>query len=321
MKLIKAISRRLPSFRLDVNNFGLFVAVTNMFWPVLFHMPLFVFKVIMSEKHKLITKYLTQRLLPVINRYKESESNGIYNPKAPIWVCWLQGEESLPELCKLSLNSIKRHNNGHPVILLSLENYSNYIILPEYIVQKYKSGLIGQAHFADILRTVLLAEHGGCWIDASVLLTDNLKGDIFEYPFYSCKFSPSPHYITNNIWSNFFLAAQKGAMTFRFVRDMFYEYLKHEDRFIDYFMMDYIIRLGYDLIPAIRREIDKLPFNNTKVHDLYKILDKPYSADLLDEIFEDTYIHKLNWRISPNDYREGTIFNYLYADKIIDEDE
>ena len=187
--------------------------------------------------------------------------------------------------------------------------------IPIIILNKYKAGLIGQAHFADILRSALLAEQGGCWIDASVFVSGDLPEDIFKYPFYSCRFTPNHLYITNNIWSNFFLFAQKGAITFRFVRDMLYEYLQRNNRFIDYFMMDYIIRIGYDTIKSIRREIDGVPYNNTRVHELKNLLSREMPEHRIQSLFADTYLHKLNWRQDIFKYNSQTIGYNLFKDE------
>lgn len=312
MGIVNSIIKRFPALRKDVHDFGLYIALTNMLWPVIVHFPVYMFNLIMDKKNRLVIQFLEKKMASVIVKYKDAQNSAKYSADAPIWVCWLQGEEQLPDLCKICLKSIRKFSNRHPVFFLSLKNYKEYVELPTYIEEKYHSGMIGQAHFADILRTVLLAEHGGCWIDMSILLTDNIKEDIFQFPFYSCKFKPDCRYITNNIWSNFFIAAQKGGVTFPFVRDMFYEYLKVENRFIDYFMMDYIIRIGFNSINAIRTEIDVFPTNNTKVHELMRVMREDLNIDLLNDLFEDTYIHKLNWRIRPSNYPLNTNGGYVF---------
>ena len=311
MNIIKAISKRMSAYRLDVQDFGLYIAITNMLWPIIVHLPKPLFEYVMNKKNKLVIHFLKTRLQPVIDQYQQIEAGAKYNPDAPIWVCWLQGEDNLPELCKFCLKSIRKHNNGHPVALLNSQNYKNYVLLPTYIEDKYRKGLIGQAHFADILRTVLLAEHGGCWIDASILVTGDLPETVFEHAFYSCRGKPDNIYITKNTWSNFFLAAQKGSITFRFVRDMFYEYLSKEDRFIDYFMMDYIMRIGYEEISSIRDEIEMVDYNNNRVHELIMNLHKTYDNNYICSLLKDTYLHKLNWRLDVSDFGKNTIGSKL----------
>ena len=251
-KIVIAIKKRLPMFRKDNQDYGLYIALTNMLWPIIARFPRPVFNVIMRRKNCLVLKYLNDNLSKVIDEYKDVKSSAQYEANAPIWVCWLQGEQDMPLVCKKCLRSVRKYCGGHEVIIVSLENYKSFVEIPQYIVDKYISGQLGPAHFSDILRTSLLAEKGGCWLDATILVTRNIEEDVFKYPLYSCKFQPDHKYITQNMWSNFFLAAQKGAVTFRFVRDMFFEYFRRNDRIIDYFMMDYIIRIGYDNINCIK---------------------------------------------------------------------
>ena len=315
MRFIKAIKKRLPVFRHDKQDFGTYIALTNMFWPIIARLPKPVFKIIMRRKNKQVLHFLNANLYSVIDKYKDVKGIEQYDKKAPIWVCWLQGENQLPALCRKCVDSIIAHSNGHPVILISFENYSDFVEIPIIILNKYKAGLIGQAHFSDILRTALLAEKGGCWLDATILVTRNIEEEIFRHPIYSCKFQPDHKYITQNMWSNFFLVAQKGAVTFRFVRDMLYEYLQRNSRFIDYFMMDYIIRIGYDNIDYIKEEIDAIPLNNTGVHDLKRMLKKEMTKDFLQKLFADTYIHKLDWRQVASKYDFQTIGYNLFQDE------
>lgn len=312
MGYIQRQINRLSNCIVDAKRFGLYIAVTNMLWPLIAQMPLRLRNKVMRKKNSMVFAYLQQRLGHVIDRYQSIETQSVIDTQAPIWVCWLQGEDQMPLVTRKCVSSIRKHTSGHPMNVLSLANYRQFVDLPDYIVEAYRNGEIANAHFADILRTVLLAEKGGCWIDSSIYMTGDLEPQVFDLPFYSCKLDRTDFYITENIWSNFFLASQKGGVTFSFVRDMFYEYLQTESRFIDYFMMDYIIRLGYEQIPAIRAEIEKVPMNNKMVHDLYKVLNESQESETIMKIFECSYIHKLNWRINVDSFRQGSIGHQIF---------
>ena len=92
-----------------------------------------------------------------------------------------------------------------------------------------------------------------------------------------------------------------------FVRDMLYEYMTQQQRFIDYFLMDYIIRWGYDNIAAIRNELDAIPMNNESVHELVKSISEPMSSVDVQKIWEQSYVHKLSWRINLENLPEGSV--------------
>lgn len=304
--------KRIRNFFIDTFYFGLYIAITNAMWPILAKMPLSFVEKVMERKKKIVNSYIIKKTKSVLDSYSTYRSNPKYIHNACIWVCWLQGETQMPDVVRKCFDSIKRHSSGHEVILITLENYSRYINLPSFIIDAYEKKNIGQAHFADIVRTVLLAERGGCWIDSTILMTADINEEVFNNPFYSCRFKQNKLYVTENIWSNFFLASQPGSIVFLFVRDMFYEYLKKQNRFIDYFMMDYIIRLGYDLIPEIKNEIEQVSFNNENVHDLIKHLNLPVES--LNAIIDGTYIHKLNWRINSTNFQKGTVgYKYLMS--------
>ena len=92
-----------------------------------------------------------------------------------------------------------------------------------------------------------------------------------------------------------------------FVRDMLYEYMAHQKRFIDYFLMDYIIRWGYDNIAEIRKELDAIPMNNESVHELVKYIGEPISSANVQTVLEQSYVHKLSWRINLENLPEGSV--------------
>ncbi len=50
--------------------------------------------------------------------------------------------------------------------------------IPNSIVSKWKSNVISDTHFSDIIRTELLIKYGGTWIDSTVYV--NNKCEWFE---------------------------------------------------------------------------------------------------------------------------------------------
>ena len=73
-----------------------------------------------------------------------------------VWTCWFQGEENAPALVKVCINRMRAVFGEKNVTVITDENFSDFISLPDYILQKYKSGFISRAHFSDILRIELL---------------------------------------------------------------------------------------------------------------------------------------------------------------------
>ena len=133
-------------------------------------------KTILKLKHKSITNYLRRNYSGIINQYAKKpadELTAIYN-QSPIWVCWWDGKENMPEIVKVCFQSVCNHSAGHPVRLVTKHNYQEYVIIPVYIVEKFNRGMITITHFSDILRMSLLCQHGGFWVDATILMTKPL---------------------------------------------------------------------------------------------------------------------------------------------------
>ena len=85
-----------------------------------------------------------------------------------VWFSWLQGIDQAPDLVKVCLASQRKHLPDYEFRVFDLSNYQQWIELPEFIVRKYKKGLIPAASFSDLLRLSVLQKYGGVWMDATV---------------------------------------------------------------------------------------------------------------------------------------------------------
>ena len=100
------------------------------------------------------------------------------NPKY-IWVFWAQGYDSMPDLVSKCIETVKKNSGNAQVILLTAENFEKYATLPEWIVDKFRSGIISPMYFSDALRFNLLKNHGGLWLDATDFVIDEITDDYF----------------------------------------------------------------------------------------------------------------------------------------------
>ena len=104
------------------------------------------------------------------------------NRSNKIWFCWLQGLENAPVLVKKCYQSLEENLTDKEIIVLTEENYREYVRFPEYIQKKIDSGIITRTHMSDLLRLELLIQYGGTWIDATVFCSG---GRIPTYMFDS----------------------------------------------------------------------------------------------------------------------------------------
>ena len=309
-KVEKLILRFVNGWK-DNREFGFTIAISSFIWPFLGYFPKDISRWLMQRKHAKVLRYLTSNYREMIyNFHFEQESPSDFN--GAIWFCWLQGEDNMPLTVRTCLKALKCHANGHPVIIISLNNYQEYITLPDYVIDKYHKGEIGNAHFADILRTCLLYEHGGVWMDSTLLAISNLPEELFKSSFYSCRFEADTLFITQCRWSNFFLGSQKGGIVFAFTRTLLFEYIKNENRFIDYFLMDYIIYLGYITYSEVRNRIDQLCINNINIHGLAPIINDSFNHLIWNELIQNTYLFKLSWKGKYNDTNSTTLSYWGY---------
>lgn len=101
----------------------------------------------------------------------------------PIWLFWNTGLEQAPEIVKTCYQSIKKYA-GRQVVLLTENNVQNYINMPDYLNEKLKSGVLPLAIYTDLMRVALLEHYGGTWMDATILLTDEIPQEILNSDFF-----------------------------------------------------------------------------------------------------------------------------------------
>lgn len=239
---------------------------------------------------------------------------------APIWVCWLQGEEQAPKLVRRCIASIRKNANGHPVNLLTEENIGRYLSIPRGILQKYRHGAIGQAHFADIARMMLLKDYGGLWLDATILCTKPVPDWYFQRSFFSCKGAVREGgYISRYRWTSFVLGGMPEAYFYSLMTAFYLEYWKRENAAIDYLFMDYVIDAAYKRFPILRDEIDKLPENNLRRDDLAACMNEPFIQEKWDALMaSDTVLFKLSWRENYAEHTptgEPTFYQYFLTEE------
>lgn len=275
--------------------FGIYLPISNLAFVYgrnLFK-PETLFKI--SHKRNRIIQNKVLKYLPS----KDSEIT-IPTPKKivkdSIWVCWLQGERQMPDLAKICLQSIRHNANGHEVILLTADNYNQYVHLPEIALRRYERRQISHAHFADIIRMNLLTQQGGLWLDATMLISAPIDESIFTRPIFSIKTKPSGYFVSECRWAVFALACQRNNKLMGYVSKAFENYLNDNDILIDYFLFDHFIDMICRQYTELNEMINNIPFNNPEVHSLRERLISPYHADQMKTLTKETSMFKLNTR-------------------------
>lgn len=266
-----------------------------------------------KRMHKKIYKYLEDKYSYVFSDFPEY-SAGVKVDNAPIWLFWWQGKNGMPEIVANCTKSILSNCGKHQVILITKDNYNEYINLPQYILDKIKDKTITLTHFSDILRVNLIAEHGGYWLDATIFCTSLIKEEVFERPIYTGR-NPGKDFrnISQWRWTGYAISGWKNNALFCYMRDLFNEYWRQEACLIDYYLIDYMICLVYNNSPLVKKIIDNIETNNVEQNLLQQELNAPYSYEKFNYILNNgTWLYKLTWKQKYNlytDQREESIYN------------
>lgn len=265
--------------------------------------------------------FIERRFAHILRKYRGQEFKSAAN-NGPIWVCWLQGENSMPPIVKLCYERLKKMSPpGRKVVLLHQQNLSDYVQIPEYIIQKLNRGLISKTHFSDILRFALLAEHGGVWIDSTIYTYNPISESIFNQEYYSIREDNYEEYIGVNrcLWKCFLLGAAKNSPWFCCARDIIYEYWKDMNYFIDYLLVDYILLSIYDCCDSVRNKVSQDVEYAPYVLELEKLLNAPYDAHQMQQMSDACNWFKLSYKLTFNEYTEDkrlTYYGWLFQSMV-----
>jgi len=116
-----------------------------------------------------------------------------------IWSYWNQSE--VPQIVRVCHRSWIKHHPDYTIILLSKANFGNYVEVPSDM-----RFIDSEAHFADVLRILVIEKYGGFWFDASIMCYANVN-TVFDlmkacdlYGYYMDNFTTNPLYPVVENW-------------------------------------------------------------------------------------------------------------------------
>lgn len=236
---------------------------------------------------------------------KQEESN-------KIWVCWFMGMENAPDVVKKCYSTLQNNVNDKEIILITKENIYNYVDFPDFIKEKWESGILSHTHMSELLRLELLIKYGGLWLDATVFYSGPkipeyiFKTDLFFYQNLNVsKIGRS------TILSSWLIAAKTNNKVLLATQHLLYEYWKNNDQPIDYFIFHHIMTIVLEFYP---KELYKvIPSNNIDPHILQFRLFDEYDEEIWNLIKNKTCFHKLTYKFD----EEKTKTENTYYKRII----
>lgn len=146
-----------------------------------------------------------------------------------IWTYW-DNPDKIPKVVKLCMESWKKYNPDYEIILLTKKNFQGYVTIPDDIREHPHFNDVPQ-RFADLVRLYALEEHGGIWIDASVLVKQPFDEWLFpkygEFAgYYMERYEIDKKY---PVIENWFLAANKNSKFIKLWKEEFIQMASFKD--------------------------------------------------------------------------------------------
>lgn len=146
-----------------------------------------------------------------------------------IWTYW-DNPDKIPKVVKMCMESWKKSNPDYEIVLLTKKNYKGYVTIPDEI-RSHPHYNDSPQRFADLVRLYALEEHGGIWIDASVLVKEHFDKWLFpKYAEFAGYYQKG--YSVNDktpAIENWFMAAHKNSKFIKMWKQEFLEMATFKD--------------------------------------------------------------------------------------------
>lgn len=276
------------------------------------------FKGIYPEVLKRIEPYLIERFQ--VSKFKIQTNRISHEHPKVIWWCWLQGLENAPKIVTACYYSLRRNLPEYEIRVIEVENWKQYVQLPDYIVKKWEKKQIPPALFSDLLRLQLLIKYGGTWIDSTVLCTGFKSSKVQEYKKYLdvdlFMFQYTQPDTTEGISiSNWFITAYSNNEVLMALRDMLFAYWKDNNCTLDYYIFHLFFKMVSKEFPE---QIAAMPYGysmNSLV--LLHHWGEKYDQKKWDKLTSMVAFHKLNYRVSQQVLNSHNTFYHSIVNNLL----
>ena len=247
-------------------------------------------------KGEIAKKYLKKYVKKIVKENKNTNSQPGEFQDYTIWQFWDKGIENAPEIVKKCIASVDKFEPNKRHVILNMENIKDYVEIPQKYYDLLKSGKMGMAHFSDILRTYLLIEHGGCWIDSTVLLTDKLPSYIVDSDLFLLQNELKADMDGLNMTS-YFIHSKPNHKILKDVRDVIAKYWEDNNYLMNYFLYLHAFAMVTQSCEENKSLWEKVPFFCfIPVQHFQKKLMKQYDKTQWENMKAVTSIHKLSYK-------------------------
>lgn len=244
-------------------------------------------------------------------KYNENSTNDT------IWVMWLQGYDTMPDLVKQCYDRLTEIHSEQKVVLITFENYQNYVKLPTHIYEKVDRGIIEFAQFSDILRTALLYAHGGIWVDSTMFFTRPIPQFIWKQEFFVFKYFNKK---SRQICSSQFIRAKAGNSILGGTLNVLFKYWSKSNKMISYYQWHYIFSLVANSKKEYKQIINSIPkYFSEMNHILQNCFFEAYDEEYWRYIKNCSFVQKLSYKHlnDPRLAHPNTYYSYFRNRELI----
>lgn len=216
------------------------------------------------------------------------------NREKIIWLCWFQGYDAAPDIVKACINSVKKYMKNYKIILITEDNFKQYVTFPDYILEKYEKGIFTKTHFSDLLRLELLINYGGIWIDSTVLLTEPIPEFIQNANLFIFDFNRQ-RMVNPNIICSWFIVCDKKNKILILTQKLLYDYWKTNNSLNNYLLFHYFFRLATE---KLSDEWSKSYHMAANTGALWERLFDSFENSIYDFIKKTSFCHKLSYKMA-----------------------
>ena len=253
------------------------------------------------RKERLLVRLLKRHL-----SWAEADWSNLYrNPDVrknkTIWVMWTQGLDAAPALVKKCCQSVAPYQGDYDVVVLTGENLSQYVRLPEHMEQLYRQKEMGEALHSDLIRAYLLTQYGGIWRDATCYQSADYPGYVLNSPFFMFSSNLLGGHLSPIVGSSWFIKAEAGNILLQKTFNYLCEYFKQNSKPHNYYIFHLVMTMLVQNDEACRQLWQEMPYVcNMNPHVFYFQWHKPYTAQGYAHLLNACFIHKLSYKYEPS---------------------
>ena len=206
---------------------------------------------------------------------------------------------------------MRQYANGYKVEVIDLNNVSQFVQLPDFVVSKYKVGIIPHAHFSDMIRLALLEKYGGVWIDSTIFMTNVLPDYIIDADMFVFRGSGLGHARIYNP----FLASKPHHPIIQSMLQLLYAYWEKENRLVSYSIFHLFFSIAIEQSRQNQYLWNDVPnVSGTQMFYFQSRLGEPFDRKAYELATQLSAIHKLTYKFEQfgiDISKKGTFYDVL----------